>query len=322
MRFSVPILFVVFNRPETTAIVFNRIREIAPTRLYVAADGARKNKAGEDTLCTSVRNLIAHGVDWECEVFTWYREVNMGCKKGVSSAINWFFENEEEGVILEDDCLPDLTFFNFARAMLEKYRNDKDIIAINGCNFGFHNKQASYFFSRYMNVWGWATWRRSAKAIQYEIPGWNQQKKISFLRSRLKKQLVDLDIHWYQYWISIFDMISSGALDSWAYFWIYHQFLYRKKNIISSINLVKNIGFGDNATHTKSVNHPAHDLVLGKLNFPLVHPENSFINKRYEEEALKPVCYIYKTKPNSFYVKNMLLKIPGVLSISKALKKK
>jgi hypothetical protein len=240
----------------------------------------------------------------------------------ISKAINWFFEQVTEGIILEDDCLADQSFFHFAEQMLEKYKDDESIIAINGCNFGFEYHDASYFFSRYMNVWGWATWRRVVLKISYEIPDWEKLNKISFLRSRLKRQMIDLDLPWFKYWKETFDMISSGRLDTWDFFWIYHQLVFKKKSIISSVNLVTNIGFDARATHTTLLSHPASNLLFSEMQFPLVHPKRNVVNKQYEEDILKPICYMFKSKPNSFYIKNMLLKIPYLESLSKRLFKK
>jgi hypothetical protein len=323
LYFNVPILFVVFNRPETTEIVLRKIREIRPNRLYIAADGPRSDVFGEDELCIKVRDLISKGIDWQCDLSTLYRQENLGCKLGVSSAINWFFENEEEGIILEDDCLPDISFFLFAQEMLEKYRNDENIIAINGCNFGYNYNESSYFYSRYMNVWGWATWRRVNSEIRYDITDWHNTKKIRFLRSRLKNKIIDLDITWFEYWKEIFDNIADKKLDSWAFFWIFHQFLNNKKNIISSRNLIKNIGFNKHATHTKYIDHSASNLQINELHFPLLHPSGNSrkINKNYEDVALKPVCYMYYGKTNSYYIKNWFRHLPLVKAVLKIKKR-
>ena len=270
---------------------------------------------GEDKLCLSAKEIVLANVDWDCQVKTFFRNENAGCKKAVSEAISWFFTHVEQGIILEDDCLPHPSFFPFAEEMLEKYKDDEDIIAVNGCNYGFNYRSSSYFFSRYMNAWGWATWRRVANKIKYKIPNWNKEKKVSFLRSRLKKQTIDLDVNWFQYWTNIFDMLSTGELDTWDYYWLYHQFLYKKKNIMAAKNLIKNIGFSSNATHTTLLSHPASNLPMHELIFPLIHPVNKKINKQFEEEILKPVCYMYTSKPNSFYYKNRILQLARFLFI-------
>ena len=320
--FTTPVLFLVFNRPATTKKVLAQIRKIKPAFLYIAADGPRADKPGEAAICAEVKNIILSHIDWDCEVKTLFRENNLGCKHAVSQAINWFFLQEEMGIILEDDCMPNLSFFPFAQQMLEKYKDDDTIIAINGCNFGFDNHEASYLFSRYMNVWGWATWRRVSAAICYDIPDWNQKNKISFLRSRLKRQMIDLDLPWFEYWRSVFDMLTNGDIDTWDFYWIYYQFLNKKKNIIPAKNLIRNIGFSEHATHTTLLTHPASNLQTIELHFPLIHPKRKEVNIQYEERVLKPICYMYNSKANFFYIKNMILKIPGIAFISKTFKVK
>lgn len=159
---STPVLFVVFNRPETTSRVFNSIRNARPARLYVAADGPRAMREGEAQRCVEVRR-IASAVDWPCEVRTLFRDENIGCRRSVSGAISWFFEHEPEGIILEDDCLPDASFFSYCATLLERYRIEPRVMAITGNNFqpSMEGYSASYYYSIYNHVWGWASWRRA-----------------------------------------------------------------------------------------------------------------------------------------------------------------
>ena len=157
-----PILFLIFNRPETTKKVFSAIKEVQPPRLYIAADGPRSEQPDEADHCELART-IATKVDWDCEVKTLFRDQNLGIRIAVSQAIDWFFEQEPEGIILEDDCLPDQSFFWFCKELLEKYRNDTRIMHIGGTNFQFGKNRTnySYYFSRYAHIWGWASWRRA-----------------------------------------------------------------------------------------------------------------------------------------------------------------
>ena len=160
--FTTPVLFLIFNRPDTTKQVFSAIQKARPPRLYVAGDGPRPEQSNEAEICEIVRS-IATNVDWDCEVKTLFRDHNFGCRLAVSQAISWFFENEPEGIILEDDCLPSQSFFWFCQELLEDFRNDKQVGAICGfySNELDYKPSASYFFSRYMRVWGWAGWRRT-----------------------------------------------------------------------------------------------------------------------------------------------------------------
>lgn len=164
------VLLLIFNRPETTRRVFDQIRAQQPPRLYIAADGARPNRPEEAARCAETR-AISTQVDWDCELHLLYRDQNLGCRRAVSEAITWFFEHEEAGIILEDDCLPADSFFYFCDALLEKYRHDERIHAITGTNLQMGKQwgEASYYFSRYTNIWGWASWRRVWKEYDSEL---------------------------------------------------------------------------------------------------------------------------------------------------------
>ena len=186
--FNNPILFLIFNRPETTAPVFEQIKKIQPKYLYVAADGPRSNRPGEDELCKASKAIVLEGIDWDCEVKTLLRGKNMGCKRAVSDAINWFFENVEQGIILEDDCLPDESFFYYCEQLLEKYKYDNSIISIGGTNLGYHfENNDSYAYSKFMNMWGWATWRRCVPLVDYKMNKWkNMRFKNWFLQKKIQ----------------------------------------------------------------------------------------------------------------------------------------
>jgi len=172
-----PILFLIFNRPDTTQKVFNAIRKAKPKQFFIAADGSPPDREGEIEKCQKSRK-IATSVDWDCEVKTLFRDKNLGCKIAISSAIDWFFENVEEGIILEDDCLPHQSFFWFCQELLEYYRNDTRIMHISGDNFQFGRKrgEGSYYFSKYSHVWGWATWRRAWKCFDINMKSFEEFK--------------------------------------------------------------------------------------------------------------------------------------------------
>ena len=218
-----PVLFLIFNRPETTQQVFSAIRKAKPPRLYVAADGPRSDYPNEDEKCEHSRK-IAKNVDWDCEVKTLFRDQNLGCRLAVSQAIYWFFEQEPEGIILEDDCLPSQSFFWFCQEMLEYFRNDKAV----GVICGFYSNEleykpsASFFFSRYLRVWGWAGWRRSNEGydsnINLLIEKQNTWKKDIFSRT---------DIFLKRYWQDMFEEVGSGKIDTWD---IQLQYLLWQKN--------------------------------------------------------------------------------------------
>ena len=319
--FTTPILFLVYNRPELTKRVFEQIRKIQPAYFYIAADGPRTDKLGEDEICAEVKNIILSNIDWDCEVKTLFRDENLGCGKAVSQAITWFFKNVEEGIILEDDCLPDQSFFKFCEILLSRYKDDEEIIAINGCNFNYtYEGEESYFFSRYMNAWGWATWKRSAKMIDYSMLSWNKKPKLFFLWKRLRNKLLDLDLDWYRYWRNNFDAVAGNTIDTWDYQWQYHQLLLGKKTIVASNNLIINLGFGFEATHTSLNSHPAAKLQKTSILFPLIHPQIKKIVKEYEEVTIKPIWHIYSRKKNSFYLLNYLNTRPFIQFLKSKLK--
>lgn len=263
------VLFVVFNRPDTTARVFESIRAAQPPRLYVAADGARAGKAGEAERSAEVRR-IATAVDWPCEVRTRFQDSNLGCKVGVSSAIDWFFENEPEGIILEDDVLPQPEFFRYCDDLLEHYRDDATVAMVSGCSFigNPHGNAASYVFSRYAHVWGWASWRRAWRHYDVAMTGWPSPAARSRLDAVLDGRGDAID-----YWSNIFDVTRRGDIDTWDYQWVYACWMNDLVAVMPAGMLVENIGFGADATHTSGgTSRAMRDAPLAYLDFPLRHP--------------------------------------------------
>jgi hypothetical protein len=263
---TTPVLLLVFNRPDTTQVVFDAIRKARPARLYVAADGPREGRPGEKDLCTSTR-ATATNVDWPCDVHTLFRDRNLGCKVAVSSALDWFFQHEEEGIILEDDCVPDKSFFTFCQELLSYYRTDQRIMHISGDNFQAGNIRGtgSYYFSRYSHVWGWASWRRAWKCYDVTMstfPRFIQQDGISsiFHTSREKR-----------YWQRILSEVYEGKVDTWDYQWLYALWTHHGLSAIPNANLVANIGFGPGATHTTTAGRRAVTREVGSLS-DLRHP--------------------------------------------------
>ena len=191
------ILLIIFNRPKSTQKVFEAIKNAQPDRLYIAADAPRIGNATDILNCDTTKK-ITENIDWPCEVSRLYQEHNLGCSLGPRAAFKWFFSFEQEGIILEDDCLPNQSFFEFTNEMLDRFRNHKQIISINGSNLGYINGgNESYSYSKYMNMWGWATWADRAKKIDYSLDKWEQIKKpLWFLYRKMGQHLFDADIHW------------------------------------------------------------------------------------------------------------------------------
>ncbi len=271
-QFKTAVLFLIFNRPDTTIKVFEKIRKVKPERLYIACDGPRKNSFNELEKVIKVRK-IATNVDWPCNVKTLFRDKNFGCKKAVSTAITWFFKHEKEGIILEDDCVPHIDFFYFCENLLNRYSKDHRIFAITGNNFQ-NNKwrgEASYYFSRYFHCWGWATWKRSWKNYDGDIKFWpkwsNSDTWFNNIPDKVERR----------YWQKIFDYSHSGLIDSWAYPWLASTWYKHGLTVTPNVNLVSNIGYGADATHTKS-------KIIEVINIPtkslgnIVHPKIIEIN--------------------------------------------
>jgi hypothetical protein len=262
-----PVAFLIFNRPDTTERVFNAIAQAKPPKLLVIADGPRANRTGEAERCAQARAVIER-VDWDCEVLTNFAETNMGCKMRVATGIDWVFEQVEEAIILEDDCLPEQSFFRFCQEMLERYRENPRIGMVTGGNlqFGQQRGEASYYFSRYSHIWGWATWRRSWQLYQREIPQWPAFRDQGWLNQLFEKQ-GERD-----YWAASFQLVHEGKLDTWDCSWTFATLTHGLLQVVPNVNLISNIGFGPEATHTHVVGIHA-DMPTRPIRFPLKHPD-------------------------------------------------
>ncbi|QJD78684.1 hypothetical protein [Spirosoma rhododendri] len=264
---TAPVLFLIFNRPDTTQQVFERIRQARPARLFVAADGPRPTRPGEAALCEQTRQ-IARQVDWPCEVKTLFREENLGCKRAVSSAIDWFFSQVDAGIILEDDCLPEPTFFSFCTDLLDRYRDDDRVMHISGITFQARRDVtagASYYFSGFASIWGWATWRRAWQ--RYTVDPAENARHVSLTAPYFNQRL-----RW------ILNEVITGRLDTWDVQWLVAIRRYNGLSIVPRISQVTNIGFGLGATHTVRKPRWLADLFTEPLEQPLVHPPTVAIN--------------------------------------------
>ena len=265
-----PVLLIIFNRPNTTQKVFDRIRQVKPSRLYVAADGPRAHVPTDAARSEETRKIIEQ-VDWECEVKTLFQEKNLGCGIAPASAISWFFENEENGIILEDDCVPSKSFFWFCQEVLEKYKNDTRIMHIGGNNYleGWRrDSDYSYYFSNNVNAWGWATWRRAWQLFDINIPNYPELKQKGYLNG------IFLNKFEKAYRLGLLEKtythIEKG--DVWDYQW---QFTVNSNSglcVVPEVNLVRNIGFGEDATHTFNSHEKKAQLVEQEIELPLRHP--------------------------------------------------
>lgn len=272
-----PVAFLIFNRPDTTEKVFEEIRRAKPPKLLVVADGPRANKPGEAEKCAATRAIIDR-VDWDCEVLKNYADANMGCKRRVSSGLDWVFETVEEAIILEDDCLPHPTFFRFCDELLEKYRHDERIMAISGTNTVVEWKShiQSYHFAYFGMIWGWASWRRAWSYYDVEMKLWAEPEMKHLIRDILGNE------QQYNRVKQAFDGIYKGQ-DTWDYQWFFARVSQSGLSVIPSVNLISNIGFTTEGTHTNAPAEGISNLPIQAMTFPLRSPYGVGIDREYSQ---------------------------------------
>ncbi|CRF33646.1 putative glyocosyltransferase protein [Brachyspira suanatina] len=272
------VLLIVFNRFDTAKKVFEAIREVKPPRLYVAADGPRKNKRGEYKKCMKVREIIKY-VDWECEVKTLFRDENLGCGKAVSGAINWFFENEEDGIILEDDCLPNKSFFYYCEELLNYYKDNEKIMHIGSNHIGEPYSEYTYNFTSIMRCWGWASWRRAWKHFDFTL------KRYDYKDIERKIEIIYKDKNMQHYWKSITLCMMNLGIDTWDYQWVISIIANEGLCIDPNINLVSNIGFTKEGTHTFDSDCNVANLPTYNIE-KIIHPPKIERNMEIDEKIL------------------------------------
>lgn len=313
MSCQTPVLFLIFNRPDVTEKVFAQIRKQKPAYLYIAADGPRPDKAGEAAKCRSARQLVLENIDWDCQVKTLLRDTNLGCGKAVYEAINWFFDNVDEGIILEDDCLPDDSFFNFCTELLEKYRDDHRVMHIGGSNFQNRNVagRSSYYFSNYIHIWGWATWKRAWKNYQFRLP--EDDTELDYLLRQKYRDKFER-----KFWKDTFYNMAHHPFDTWDIQWVYCIYKMHGMGISPTRNLISNIGFNADATHTHSFDKNSSELPLFSVR-NIVHPATVKINKRADRTSYKKLFQFGNTRFNRIKFK-LGQKIPFVKSLYLSMK--
>ncbi|NBB22939.1 nucleotide-diphospho-sugar transferase [Runella sp. CRIBMP] len=279
--YPIPILFIIFNKIDETKRVFEVIRQQRPAHFFIAADGPRPSKEGEKEKCDYIKTWVVNNIDWPCEVKTLFREQNVGCGKGPSGAISWFFEHVQEGIILEDDCLPNHTFFGFCADLLDKYRDDDRISIVSGNNFQLQQPMpltSDYYFSVFPSSNGWATWKRSWQCFDYYIIDWVKLEKKDFLKFLFE------DKEHQQWWKQKLDWIHRHKPnDMWDFQFHFLCMARRQLAVMPKANLVKNIGYGPDATHSQDPNNYFANMPTYELNFPLIHPER--IERNYEADV-------------------------------------
>jgi hypothetical protein len=292
MTMKTPVLFLIFNRPDTTARVFAAIRETRPERLYVAADGPRPGREGEAEGCRATREL-ATAIDWQCELHTLFREQNLGCMDAVSSAITWFFEQEEEGIILEDDCLPHPDFFPFCGKMLERYRDDERVMMIGGTNYLLDQLKIpeSYCFSRYFAIWGWASWRRAWQQYDITMKDWKRFKTEGQLKSFYSQRFMERHVS------SMMELAFYNRTNTWDIQWFYSCLFNNGLSIIPRVNLISNIGLVGTHTSCDASNNcfPVFALDTSNIKHPhFVYPDYAYDDTFFRRKIKKTVGFVVR----------------------------
>ena len=274
-KLKTPILFLVFNRLDTTKQVFEEIKKVKPKKLFIAADGPRNKMEKKRT--DAVRKYILDNIDWDCEVKTLFRTKNLGCGKAVSNAITWFFDNVNMGIILEDDCLPSQSFFPFCEELLKKYKNNKKIMQIAGFNPVSSKLKIneSYLFSYLGGIWGWATWKRAWEKYDFDIKEFEKSKT----QKKLKK--IGFSEQMIEFKLKTFDLIKNKQVDTWDYQWEFTKLNNFGLTILPKKNLIKNIGFGKESTNNFGDGKRFLLMNLDNIDFPLKH-QKVIANKKFD----------------------------------------
>lgn len=265
MPFDTPVAYFIYNRPQQTEQSFKRIAEIEPRTLLLIADGPRGES--ERQRCDDTRAVLRH-IDWECDIHINFSDYNIGCRQRVASGLDWVFQRVEAAIILEDDCVPDATFFAFCEQLLSRYRSERRVSMIAGDNFQFGRRRTahSYYFSLIPHIWGWATWRRSWRYFDLDMKAWPKLRRTSWLRDTVTPQPV---VAFYR---DMFDRAHAGEVDTWDIQWVFANFVQGGLTILPQTNLVTNIGFGTDATHTRSPTAREANMRTAAMQFPLQHP--------------------------------------------------
>ncbi|MDR0385422.1 MAG: glycosyltransferase family 2 protein [Prevotellaceae bacterium] len=268
---KVPVLFLIFNREDIALQSFESIKQYSPDRLYIAADGPRTDKPKEYDMCQNTRNSISKSIDWDCEIKTLFRDENLGCADAVSSAISWFFDNEEYGIIIEDDCFIHQDFYRLCEQLLPHYRNEEKIMLITATNHTPDQSNADKLcFSNECNIWGWASWRRA----------WNKMDMTRWPKYKFGKLIEKFGLiyacfmvyYWYKY---------RSAKSSWATRWFFYVLINHGLCLSANVSLSINTGITSGGTHyEKGDIDPYTHIPFGSIKWPVCIPDKIEITEK------------------------------------------
>jgi hypothetical protein len=282
-----PIALLVFNRPEPTAAVFERIRQAKPSTLLIVADGPRSDRPDEADRCAAARSLVDQ-IDWPCQTLTNFSSENLGCRQRVSTGLDWVFSHVEQAIILEDDCLPDPSLFRFFDEMLHHYADDQRIMMVSGFNplaAGWKSDAQQYHFSYCGSIWGWASWRRAWKFYDVKMKLWENPA----VRQRIKDIFVDPQL--YEGRIAAYEKTHRGEIDTWDFQWSFARAIQSGLSVVPAMNLVSNLGFNADATHTKRGHAAVDRPQTHPINFPIRFHEYVAVDRDYDrafQQAITP----------------------------------
>lgn len=291
-----PIVLIIFNRPECVRRVLDTISLEKPSQLFIVADGPREGNHSDVEKCAAARKVVTDWeIDWECDIKTKFSDINLGCAKGPASGIDWAFESVEEVIILEDDCIPNRSFFQFCESMLERYRHDDRIMNISGSTNRTDSIDTpySYCYSNFPSIWGWATWKRAWSRFDIAVKAWPELKKTSWIEEKLKFDFLS------NYFRDEFDLAyeKEGDTGVWDHQWNFSIWSNNGICIFPKHNLVSNIGFGPDGTHTFREDDFLASKPTVELDFPLNHPpevvideqrDDLYVDEVYKRQLVKP----------------------------------
>lgn len=286
MPLHTPVAFFIFNRPDLTRRTFAAIAQARPATLLVVADGPRASRSDDAESCRATRALI-ETVDWPCEVRTHFAEHNLGCRVRIASGLDWVFSQVPEAIVVEDDCLPDDSFFRFCAELLERYRDEPRVHLVSGCNLtrGKRFTSDSYYFSRFYHTWGWASWARAWRHYDLEMRRWPELRETDWVERFLPTAAMARRARHY------FDETFAGRTGTWDYQWVLSGWLQNALAIVPATNLVTNTGFDARATHTGDTSTFLSNLPVAPMAFPLKHPGSIGVLEaadRHEWNLLNP----------------------------------
>jgi hypothetical protein len=277
-----PVALLIFRRPETTARVFAAVAAAKPPKLLVVANSPRPDRPEEIERCRQTRAIVER-VDWDCEVLTHYAPHYREVREQISEGLDWVFREVEEAIILEDDCVPHPTFFPFCDELLARYREDERVMMVSGDNFQFGNKRTpySYYFSRIVHIWGWASWRRAWRHYDVGMRLWPELRETPWLSDLFG------DEESAAYWREVFDLTHAG-FNTWDYQWAFACWAQNGLSALPEVNLISNVGFGMDAVHTNDENRTAN-MATEALEFPLRHPPYVVRDRAADDYTMREV---------------------------------